>query len=470
MTESLKHQVVIVGGGFAGLRAAQTLRNAPVQITLIDRRNFHLFQPLLYQVATGGLSPADIASPLRAVLRHQQNVSVLQGEVTEIDAQQHRVLLEGAASIQYDTLVLATGARHHYFGQSDWEPLAPGLKSIEDAMEIRRRVFTAFEQAELETVETRKEPWMTFVVVGGGPTGVELAGAIGELAHHTLPKDFRRIDTTQVKVYLLETSDQILKQYAEPLCGEAKRSLERLGVTVRTGCVVTDVHPTGVTIRCGDGSEVISARTVLWAAGVQASRLGKALAQATDAALDCQGRVIVDSDLTVPGHPNILVLGDLAHVAQADGSPLPGVAPVALQQGAYAARLIRKRLQGQSLPPFRYRDRGNMAVIGRSAAVAQMGRWRLHGFLAWLAWLFIHVFYLVEFQNRMLVTMQWGWNYFTRNRSARLITKTGRSQEPVTHLASSKRSFSQVHQSGDSEEHTPAACSKSGRSGMVTAC
>lgn len=429
MPETSNHHVVIVGGGFAGLYAAQSLRRAPVKITLIDRRNFHLFQPLLYQVATGGLSPADIASPLRSVLRRQRNVCVLQGEVTGFDAAGRRVLL-GDASIAYDTLILATGASHHYFGRGDWEPLAPGLKSIEDATEIRRRVFEAFERAEREPDAARQQEWMTFAVVGGGPTGVELAGAIGELAQHTLPRDFRHIDTQQTRVYLLEGTERILGTYDERLSRAATESLERIGVTVCTGSVVTDIQPDGVTLRRGQQSETIAARTVIWAAGVQASPLGAALARATGAELDRQGRVIVGPDLSVPGYPEVFVLGDLAHARQPDGRTLPGVAPVAMQQGAYAARLIRRRLCGQETPPFRYRDRGSMAVIGRSAAVAQVGKLRLHGFPAWLAWLFVHLIYLVEFENRILVLLQWGWDYFTRNRSARLITETPKSREP----------------------------------------
>lgn len=425
------HHVVIVGGGFAGLHAAQSLRRSPVKVTLIDRRNFHLFQPLLYQVATGGLSPADIASPLRSVLCRERNVCVLQGEVTGFDVAVRRVLL-GESSIEYDTLILATGASHHYFGHRDWEPLAPGLKSIEDATEIRRRVFGAFERAEREPDAARQQEWMTFAVVGGGPTGVELAGAIGELAQHTLPRDFRHIDTRQTRVYLLEGTERILATYDEALSQAAAESLERLGVTVRTGSVVTDIQPDGVTIRRGQQPETIAARTVVWAAGVQASPLGAALARATGAELDRQGRVGVGPDLSVPGHPEIFVLGDLAHARQPDGRTLPGVAPVAMQQGAYAARLITRRLRGQETPPFRYRDRGSMAVIGRSAAVAQTGRLRLHGFPAWLAWLFVHLIYLVEFENRLSVLLQWAWNYFTRNRSARLITETPKYVLPET--------------------------------------
>jgi len=428
MTSNSNHHVVIVGGGVAGLYAAQSLRRAPVRVTLIDRRNFHLFQPLLYQVATGGLSPADIASPLRSILRRQRNVCVLQGEVTGFDCAGRRVLL-GDAGLEYDTLILATGASHHYFGHADWEPLAPGLKSIEDATEIRRRVFEAFERAERESDLVRRQEWMTFAVVGGGPTGVELAGAIGELAHHTLPKDFRHIDTRQARVYLLEGTDRILPTYHERLSRAAMKSLERLGVTVLTSSVVADIQADGVTVRRREQSEIIAARTVVWAAGVQASPLGAALARATGAELDRQGRVIVEPDLSVAGHPEVFVLGDLAHARQADGRPWPGVAPVAMQQGAYVARLIARRLRGQPTKPFRYRDRGSMAVIGRSAAVAQIGKLRLSRFSAWLVWLLVHLMYLVEFENRLLVLLQWGWNYVTRNRSARLITETPKSRE-----------------------------------------
>jgi NADH:ubiquinone reductase (H+-translocating) len=324
---------------------------------------------------------------------------------------------------------VATGVSHHYFGRDDWEPLAPGLKSIEDATGIRRRVFAAFERAEREPDAALQREWLTFVVVGGGPTGVELAGAIGELAHHTLPRDFCRIDTRQARVHLLEAGPRILSTYDERLSRAAAASAERLGVTVRTGSVVTGIGPDGVTIGDGERAEFIAARTVVWAAGVQASPLGAALAAATGAQLDRQGRIVVGPDLAVPGHPGILVLGDLAHARQAGdrqpgGQPLPGLAPVAMQQGAYAGRLLSRRLQGRETSSFRYRDRGSMAVIGRSAAVAQIRGLRLSGFAAWLAWLFIHLLYLVEFENRLLVLLQWGWSYVTRNRSARLITGT----------------------------------------------
>lgn len=414
--------VVIVGGGFAGLYATQALRHAPVRITLIDRRNFHLFQPLLYQVATGGLSPADIASPLRAVLRRQTNARVLQGEVTGFDTKNRQVIL-GHERTRYDTLIVSTGATHHYFGNDSWKPFAPGLKSVEDALEIRRRIFSAFEQAEKEDDEKRRERLMTFVVVGGGPTGVELAGAIAELAHHTLRNDFRTIDTSRSKVVLLEGMDCVLPTYPLRLSLKAAKSLESLGVTVFTNTRVTEIGPKQVTVHKGECTERIATETVLWGAGVQASPLGKTLADVTGAEIDRQGRVLVEPDLSIRNYSEILVLGDLAHVRGKTGNPLPGVAPVAMQQGRYAARLIKKRLRGRASPPFRYKDRGSMSVIGRSSAVAQIGKLQLHGTPAWLAWLFIHLIYLVEFENRLLVLLQWAWNYFTRNRSARLITE-----------------------------------------------
>jgi NADH dehydrogenase len=428
MTE--QHRVVIVGGGFGGLQVARALKRAPVQITLIDRRNFHLFQPLLYQVATGGLSPANIAAPLRAILRRQRNVTVLLGEVTGFDVGLRRVLLADG-EVPYDTLVVAAGARHHYFGNEQWERLAPGLKTIEDATAIRRRVLLAFEAAERETDPDRVREWLTFVVVGGGPTGVELAGAIGEIAHHTLRHDFRHIDPAQACVLLVEGTDRVLPAYPPPLSARAARSLEQLGVTVLTGARVTDIRPGSVALERDTGTERVAARTVLWMAGMQGSPLGQALSDSAGAPLDRAGRVIVEPNLTIPGHPEIFVIGDMAHFAQEDGSgsgPLPGVAPVAIQQGKYVARLIQRRLHGASgrdggtAEAFRYRDLGSMATIGRAAAVANLrGIW-LSGLLGWLAWLFVHLMSLVQFHNRVLVLFQWAWNYFTRNRSARLIT------------------------------------------------
>jgi NADH dehydrogenase len=415
------HHVVIVGGGFGGLYAAKSLKRAPVQVTLLDRRNFHLFQPLLYQVATGGLSPANIAAPLRAVLKRQRNARVLLAEAIDIDLAQRQVRLSDG-EIGYDTLIVATGARHHYFGHPEWESAAPGLKTIEDATEIRRRVLLAYEMAEREADPALRRALLTFVVVGGGPTGVELAGTLAELARHTLRQDFRDIDPATAQIILLEAADRVLPPYPPRLSAKASQALVRLGVTVRTHAVVTDVQAEAVTVRIGDATEIVPCRTVLWAAGVQASPLGAILARATGAALDRAGRITVQLDLSLPGHPEIFVIGDLANFPHQGGKPLPGVAPVAMQQGQYVARLIEARLRGQTLPPFRYRDYGNMATIGRNAAVADFGWLRLSGYLAWLAWLFIHVLKLIEFENRILVLFQWAWNYLTRNRSARLIT------------------------------------------------
>jgi NADH dehydrogenase len=416
-----QHRVVIVGGGFGGLYTAQHLGRAPVQVTLLDRRNFHLFQPLLYQVAAGELSPANIAAPLRSLLRRQKNTEVLLAEVVDVDVANRRVVLADGER-PYDTLVVAAGARHHYFGHPEWEPLAPGLKTVEDALEMRRRILGAFEAAERDPDPERVRAWLTFVVVGGGPTGVELAGAVAEVAHHTLPHDFRAIDTRRTQILLLEGTDRILPTYPPDLSAKAAAALARLGVTVRTNTLVTEVCPDGVTARCGPQVERIAAHTVLWGAGVDASPLGKALAKGAGASLDRAGRVQVGPDGTVPGHPEIFVIGDLAHFRGEDGRPLPGVAQVAMQQGRYVARLIQARRRGAALAPFRYKDYGSMATIGRAAAVADFGRLRLNGYPAWLAWLFIHLINLVQFDNRLLVLVQWGWNYFTRNRSARLIT------------------------------------------------
>jgi NADH dehydrogenase len=416
-----RHHVVIIGGGFGGLHAAQSLKGAPVRVTLLDRRNFHLFQPLLYQVATGALSPADIASPLRGILKRQKNTQVLLAEVIDIDVRRRRVILSDG-DIGYDILVVAAGAGHHYFGNERWEKLAPGLKTIEDATEIRRRILLAFEVAERESDRVRREAWLTFIVVGAGPTGVELAGALAEIANDTLSRDFRAINPAEAKIVLLEGCDRVLPPYPPELSRKAESALRRLGVTVRTSATVTDIEPGVVTVRVGDRHESIAARTVLWAAGVQASPLGRIVASATGVSLDGFGRVVVESDLSLPGHPEIFVIGDMAHVDDQTGTSLPGVAQVAIQQGRYVATLIRHRLRGESMGPFRYRDYGNMATIGRAAAVADLNWLRLSGFVAWLMWLFVHLINLVEYENRVLVFVQWAWNYVTRNRSARLIT------------------------------------------------
>ncbi|MFB2923669.1 NAD(P)/FAD-dependent oxidoreductase [Aerosakkonema funiforme] len=415
------HHVVIVGGGFGGLYAAQALGRASVKVTLVDKRNFHLFQPLLYQVATGSLSPADISSPLRAVLSKDRNTKVLLGEVKDIDPQQQKIFLANE-ELTYDTLIVATGVSHHYFGNEQWATVAPGLKTIENALEIRRRIFWAFEEAEKEKDAEKRRAWLTFAIVGGGPTGVELAGAIAELAFSTLKKDFRDIDTTETKILLLEGADRILPPYPPELSAKALSALEKLGVTVQTKTIVTDIGNNIITTKQGDRIEEIPARTILWAAGVKASKMGKVLAERTGAELDRVGRAVVQPDLSIPNYPNIFVIGDLASFSHQDNKPLPGIAPVAMQQGEYVAKLIKKRLLGQTAPPFRYVETGSLAVIGRNAAVVDLGYLKLSGFLAWLIWVFVHIYYLIEFDNKLIVMIQWAWNYFTRQRGARLIT------------------------------------------------
>ncbi len=425
----MAHEVVIIGGGFGGLYCARHLRRAPVHVTLIDRRNFHLFQPLLYQVATGGLSPGDIAAPLRHVLRNQKNTRVLLGEVTGIDTAGKRVFL-GEGEVPYDTLVVAAGSRNHYFGKDAWERYAPGLKTIEDATEIRHRIFFAFEAAERESDPRKRAQWLTFLVVGGGPTGVELAGTLGEIANDTLKGNFRSIRPEEAQILLLEGSPRLLPPYPPDLSKKAERELIGLGVRPRTGVRVTGIDPEGVTLETTNGHERIETRTVLWAAGVKASPLGELIAEQTGAEFDKSGRVIVEPDLTVPGHLEIFVIGDLAHardIRDKEGTPLPGVAPVAMQEGRYVARAIRDRLAGRAVAPFRYFEKGNLATIGRAAAVAQFGRIHISGLLAWLVWIFVHVLYLVEFQNRVMVLVQWAFQYLTFNRGARLIT--GRTAE-----------------------------------------
>lgn len=417
------HRVVIVGGGFGGLYAAKALsRSKQLEITLIDKRNFHLFQPLLYQVATGKLSPGDISSPLRAILSRYRNVKVLMDEVVDINPEDHQVVLP-TGTLPYDSLIVATGVSHHYFGQDQWAEVAPGLKTIEDAIEMRRRIFRAFEAAEKETDPEKRRAWLTFVVAGAGPTGVELAGALGELAHHALTHDFRSIDTRETQILLLEGLDRVLPPYPSELSAIAAKSLERLGVTVRTQSLVTGITEDTVTVRHGEQTEVIPAKTVLWAAGVRASGMGKVLAERAGATLDRVGRVVVNPDLSLSDHPDIFVVGDLAHYAHQDNQPLPGVAPVAMQQGAYVARLLRRRLQGQDVPPFHYSEVGSLAVIGQNAAVVNLGRFKLSGFLAWLIWVFAHIYYLIEFDNKLIVMFQWSWNYFSRKGGSRLITQ-----------------------------------------------
>jgi NADH dehydrogenase len=413
--------VLVVGGGFGGLYAARALARHPLRVVLIDRVNYHLFQPLLYQVATAALSPGDIAEPLRAILRNYANVEVLLGEVTSIDTQARRVKLADADELAYDYLVLATGGGHSYFGHPEWEPLAPGLKSLEDALEIRRRILLAFELAERETDPARRQALLTFVVVGGGPTGVELAGAIAEIARHTVSRDFRRFDPRQSRVILLERSDRVLEQYPPDLSRSAEQALERLGVDVRTGKGATDV--TAESVRSGD--EVIPTHTTLWAAGVQASPLGRQLG----VEVDRSGRVPVQPDLSVPGHPEVLVIGDLASVRGSHGKMLPGIAPVAIQEGNAAADTIWRSVQGKPRRRFHYFDRGTMATIGRAAAVAEIRALHLSGLPAWIAWLVVHIFFLIGFENRMLVLVQWAWSYVSYERGARLITGPWRADE-----------------------------------------
>jgi NADH dehydrogenase len=417
------HRVLILGGGFGGLYATRRLRRAPVQVTLLDRRNFHLFQPLLYQVATGALSPGEIAAPLRSVLSRQKNARVLLGEALDLDAAR-RVVIADIGEIPYDTLIVATGSRNFYFGNNQWEENAPGLKTIEEATQIRHKILYAFEAAERENDPVKRREWLTFVIVGAGPTGVELAGAIGEISHDTLRHDFRSIQPREARILLLDGTPRVLPTYPEYLSSKAERSLIRVGVQPRTGVFVTAIDESGVTLRTTDGgTEHIASRTVIWAAGVHASPFGEAIARRTGIALDKGGRVPVGPDCAIPGHSEIFIIGDLAHFEQ-DGKTLPGVSPVAMQQGRYVSRAIVKRLRGQPLKPFHYFNKGSLAVIGRAAAVADFGKLGFSGILAWLLWLFVHIMYLVEFSNRVLVFVHWGFLYLTFNRGARLITQT----------------------------------------------
>jgi len=409
---------VIVGGGFGGLRAARALRRAPVEVVLLDRRNHHLFQPLLYQVATAALNPSDIAYPIRRIFRSQKNLKVFLAEVKGFDLERKRVLLEDGEQ-PYDFLIVASGARESYFGNDAWAKDAPGLKTIEDALEIRRRVLLAYEAAERFEDPARHAAWLTFVVVGAGPTGAELAGALAEISRHTLARDFRRIDPAEARVILVEGVDRVLPTFPPELSAKARCHLEKLGVEVRTGARVTAVDEHGVEV---DG-ERIEARTVLWAAGVSASPLGRALG----APLDRAGRVRVRPDLTIPGHDDVFVIGDLAILEQ-DGRIVPGVAPAAMQEGHHAARNVENALAGRPLEPFHYVDKGLLATIGRGAAVADLGRLQLSGLIAWLAWLLIHIFYLIGFRNRLLVLVEWAWAYVSWDRGARLIT--GPPEEP----------------------------------------
>lgn len=417
------HHVVIVGGGFGGLYVAKELgREENLRITLIDKRNFHLFQPLLYQVATGGLSPGDIASPLRAILKKNKNTKVIRDKVIDILPNEKAVSTKAGKKINYDTLIIATGVRYNYFGNKKWLAIAPPVKTMEDALGIRHRIFHAFEQAELEENLDARNEWMRFIIVGAGPTGVELAGALGELAHFTLKDDFRNFNTKDTEIILIEAADRILPNYPENLSKKAHKALIELGVTIKTDTFVTNLKENEVALKNSDSIRNIKAQTILWAAGVKATKIGEVLEDRLKAKTDSAGRVHVNPDLSVNQNKDIFVIGDLAYLNDKSGNPLPGVAPVAMQQGKYVANLLKKRLIGEDYTDFTYKDKGSLAVIGRNKAVADLGFLKFDGFFAWLVWVFIHIRYLIEYDNKLLVIFQWAWNYFTMKRGARLIT------------------------------------------------
>jgi len=420
-----RHRVVILGGGFAGLNAAQKLKRAPVDVTLIDRRNFHLFQPLLYQVATGSLSPGEIAAPLRGVLSRQKNTQVLLGEAVDIDPDAKRVILRDGAAFEYDSLIVATGSKTSYYGCDQWKEWAPSLKTVEEATEIRHKILYAFELAERAKTEDEARAWLTFIIVGAGATGMELAGALAEIANETLKRDFRKINPREARIILMEGGSRVLTAYPEDLSTKAEELVKRLGVEIMKGVLVTDITAQGVTYKHGDVAAKLAARTVLWAGGVDITSFGKQLGVRTHAETDKVGRIKVKPDLSIPNYPDIFIAGDLALSIKPDGKPLPGVAQVAIQGGAYAAKAVRARVEGKPAPPpFRYFDKGDMAVIGRAAAVANIFGLHVSGLPAWLIWLFIHLMYIVEFQSRILVFVQWGFEYLTFSRGARLITGT----------------------------------------------
>ena len=428
-----KHRVLILGGGFAGLNAAQKLKRAPVEITLIDRRNFHLFQPLLYQVATGSLSPGEISAPLRSVLSKQKNAQVLLGEAADIDPDAKRVILRDGASFPYDSLIVATGSKTSYYGNDSWRDYAPSLKTVEEATAIRHKILYAFEWAERAPTIQEARQWLTFVIIGAGATGLELAGALAEIAYETLKNDFRRINPKDARILLMEGGPRVLPAYPPDLSEKAEKLVTRLGVEVMKNVMATAVDSNGVTYKRGGATEKLAAKTVLWAGGVVATTFGKKLAERTRSETERNGRIKVKTDLTIPNYPDIFVVGDLAAAVDTkSGKPLPGVAQVAIQGGSYAAKIIRARLQGKKdLPPFHYFDKGDMAVIGRAAAVANIFGMHVSGLPAWLIWLFIHLMYIVEFQNRVLVFVQWGFEYLTFSRGARLITGSGDPDLPT---------------------------------------
>jgi NADH:quinone reductase (non-electrogenic) len=418
-----QHRVIILGGGFGGLRAAQRLKSAPVRVRLFDRRNFHLFQPLMYQVATGSLSPGEIAAPLRSVLSKQKNTEVLLGEAADIDPANNRIKLEDGAEFEYDSLIVATGSQTSYYGNDAWREAAPSLKSVEEATAIRHKILLAFECAERAKTPEDVRAWLTFVIVGAGATGLELAGALAEIANETLKHDFRNINPSEARILLVEGGPRILPAFPEDLSAKAEKLVSRLGVEILKGVKVTRIDEDGVMLERQSGSESLRAKTVLWAGGVTISEFGKKLAQRVHAQTDRIGRIQVTQQLTLPNYPNIFIVGDLALALSKNGKPLPGVAQVAMQGGAYAARVIRARVEKKpEPPPFRYFDKGDLAVIGRAAAVANIFGFHLSGLPAWLVWLFIHLMYIVEFQSRVLVFIQWGFEYLTFSRGARLIT------------------------------------------------
>jgi len=418
-----KHKVVIVGGGFGGLYAAKELgKNNNYKITLIDKRNFHLFQPLLYQVATGGLSPGDIASPLRAILKNRKNTSVIRGKVTDIIPDKNEVILKDGEILNYDTLIIATGVIYNYYGNDLWMGVSPPLKTMEDSLGIRHRIFQAFEEAERQTDLVKQSEWMRFIIIGAGPTGVELAGALSELAHFTLKNNFRNFDPKYTEIILIEATDRVLPTYPEKLSKSAEKSLLKLGVTIKKNSFVTEIKDNRVLIEKNGKIENINAKTILWAAGVKATKIGDVLKNRFNVNCDKVGRVYVNEDLTINDRKDVFVIGDLALFTHQDGKPLPGVAPVAMQQGKYVAKILNNRIKNINTLPFKYKNKGSLAVIGRNKAVADLGYLKFSGFFAWLVWAFIHIRYLIEYDNKVLVMIQWGWYYLTMKRGARLIT------------------------------------------------
>jgi NADH:ubiquinone reductase (H+-translocating) len=423
MDKDKRHRVIILGGGFGGLSAARRLKRAPVEVILIDRRNFHLFQPLMYQVATGSLSPGEIAAPLRSVLSRQKNTRVLLGEVSDIDPAAKKVLLLDGASFEYDSLIVATGSQTSYYGKDAWRDWAPSLKTVEEATSIRHKILYAFERAERAESHEEARAWLTFVIVGAGATGLELAGALAEIANETLKNDFRHINPKEAQIILMEGGPRVLGAFPEDLAARAEKAVSKLGVNVMKGVMVTNINGQGVTFRRGEVTERLAAYTVLWAGGVMTTAFGKKLAERTKAETDKSGRIKVNANLTIPGYPDIFLVGDLALATSKDGKPLPGVAQVAMQGGAFAAKTIRARIAGKKPPAeFHYFNKGDLAVIGRASAVANIFGFHLSGLLAWLVWLFIHLIYIVQFRSRVMVFVQWGFEYLTFSRGARLIT------------------------------------------------